>query len=455
MKKRWVKKNIHSMLTEQRKKKALEESIKDGCANGATSGFSDTYISPFALALGASSFAIGFLNAAIGLLGPLAQFWGSKHTYNDSRKKVLRKYILSQALLFLPLALIAIYVYLSNNTAHLVYPTILVYLIIYAVGSIPYPAWFSWMGDLVNKKKHGEYFGKRNTLVGIANLIAIVIGAIILDSFKNPQQTMIGFALIYLLALMARFACFYYLGKQYEPKNKEKFDNKISFKQFLREDKNLTRFVRAIALFNFAIMVASPFFVVYMLKTLGFSYIMYMLVSVSGILFYLAFMPPLGKFADKYGSTFLLRLSCLLFTLGPVFWILTKNPIIIIIFVQLVSGLANAAMTVSTTNLSYDLIPKKERSQYISYINVIVGMGIFVGSLLGGALLKYLPQNSSIFLTLFAIAAVLRGLVSLIFMSKIKEAMPVKRMPSFSMDLLHPIKAMHADTHFVKHIIGN
>ena len=49
-------------------------------------------------------------------------------------------------------------------------------------------------------------------------------------------------------------------------------------------------------------MIASPFFAVYMLEELKFSYYMYIAVILSSSIFYLLFLPLAGKFSDKYGN---------------------------------------------------------------------------------------------------------------------------------------------------------
>ena len=49
-------------------------------------------------------------------------------------------------------------------------------------------------------------------------------------------------------------------------------------------------------------MIASPFFAVYMLRNLGFSYLTFMMVMMSQVLFTILAMRVWGKFADKYGN---------------------------------------------------------------------------------------------------------------------------------------------------------
>jgi MFS family permease len=434
------------------KKEALDISIKQGSASTAAFNLGDSYITPLVLALKASAFDVGVLNAVTGLFGPLAQIWGSKKEYNTSRKSIQILFENLQALLWIPIAVIAIYSFFTGSSEKLVYSSILIYLVLYIFANAEYPSWFSWMGDLVSEKIRGRYFGKRNAINGAIGLAVIIIGSITLDKFKAAGYLMVAFAVLFALSAIMRLISAYYVRKQYEPVNTQKEEKKESFTKFIKEKSSLSRFAWILMIFNFAVMISSPFTAVYMLKNLSFSYFIYTIVIMSNTGFYLLFTPLIGKIADRYGSTPLLKISSWFFAATPLLWMISKNPLILIFVPQLVSGLANATLTTATTNYSYEAITEKKRGQYISYINVLVGIGVLIGSLIGGTLLEWLPQSTNIFFTVFIISAITRALVALFIMPRVISGKIKQKMPNISVNLSHPLKTLHTDINFVRHI---
>ena len=441
------------MSREKERVSALKVSIKQGSASSAATSLGDSSMTPFSLALGANSFDIGVLNAVTGLIGPVAQLWGSNKEYGISRQKLLILFEIIQAFLWIPIAAFALYAYHSGTGRVIVYASIIVYAVIFIFANAAYPAWFSWMGDVVKENERGKYFGKRNAIIGAVGLIIIILASLALDYSKSAAILLPAFALLFGLASVARLVSAGYFKRQYEPKNTQKAVKKESFIMFMKEKSNLSRFAWALTIFNFSLMIASPFFAVYMLTKLGFSYFAYTLVIMSNTAFYLIFTPIVGKFADKYGSTPLLKISCWLFALSPPLWLLSKNPAFLIFVPQLISGLANATLSIATTNFSYEAISKQKRGQFIAYINILVGVGIFVGSLLGGALLSYLPQGENVFFSVFIISSIARAIVALTIIPRVKAEKKFKsKLPRFSFNMFHPLKTIHTDMNFIRRV---
>ncbi len=437
----------------EKREKALKISIKEGSASGFSMTLGDTYITPFALALKGSAFHIGILNAIIGLLSPIAQFFGSELMEKYNRKKIALNSTLFQAIIWIPIAILGYLFITGAFQKYLIAFLIILYSLLAIISGLAYPSWFSWMGDLVPKKSRGAYFSQRNKKIGIISLVATFIGAIVLDVFKTRGLAALGFTVIFLLASSARLLSLIFLKKQYEPKRKLEKNYYFSIWAFIKRMDNFGKFSIFNAFFNFAIMIASPFFAVYMLQELNFSYITYTLTIISSSIFYILFSPLAGKFSDKYGNKKLLYLSSILFSLNPLLWIFLKNPIALILLPQLIVGLANAAFVISVTNFTYDSVSPKHRGICVAYLNILTGCGIFLGSITGGILLKYLNISSiNPFIIVFALAALLRLSISLFFMAKIKEVKKVKKIPSTTINLIHPIKSIYSEINWFRKI---
>ena len=201
--------------------------------------------------------------------------------------------------------------------------------------------------------------------------------------------------------------------------------------------------------FTFAIMIASPFYIIYMKQDLNFTYSTIMIVNISSSAFYLLFSKFAGKFADKYGNVKLMYISNISFVLIPILFLIVKDPIFLIFIPQLVSGIGNAAFVLSSTNFTYDSVPPQKRGEYIAYTNILVGAGGFIGSIAGGILLKLVNTTFiNKFIILFSLAALIRGLVFLLYLPSIKEVKKVSHFHPMHIHLFHPFKS-------VQHEIGN
>ncbi|MEM4271842.1 MAG: MFS transporter, partial [Candidatus Pacearchaeota archaeon] len=344
----------------------------------------------------------------------------------------------------------------KNFDGSLIYILIVSYSLLMLLSGIAYPAWFSWMGDLVPEHERGRYFSKRGRVVNITGLVIVFIASFFLDLFKTKGYVLLGFSILFVFAFLFRTTSYLLLKKQYSPKFRQKKSDYFSIFAFLRRFDNFGKFAVYQALFNFAIMVASPFFAVYMLKELGYSYSTYIIVNISLTIFLILFLPLMGKISDKSGNKILLVIANILFICTPLLWIVSKNPLWIIFVPQLSAGIANAALSISFTNFTYDAVSPKHRAICITYTDILIGIGIFLGSLAGGVIVNYLhPSNINPYIFVFLVAASLRFLVAAIFLPQIKEVRKIKKLPSKYAIMSHPVHRMHAHVERFHHLANN
>lgn len=413
------------------KKEARKTSIKEGSFASVMSGFGDSYISAFMVALTNNPIPISLLSSIPGLASPLAQIFGSRLMEKYSRKYLVVRFVFLQALMWLPIAALGIIFWKGYFTEELPYILIFLYTLLAIFGGFSGPSWFSWMGDIVPEKERGKYFSKRNRICGLISLIAFLLGAFILDLFKTKGFVTLGFTILFAIASTFRFVSFNFFRKQYEPELKLEKEYYFSFLAFLKRRGNFLKFTFYQSTFYFALTIASPFFTVYMLKELQFNYITYTLVSISSTVFYLIFLPLAGKFSDKYGNLKMLYISSIGYGIYPFLWIFIKNPLYLVFLPQLVIGLSSAGFSISTTNFIYDTVTPQRRGICTAYMNILVGIGVFLGSILGGLILKYYhPPIFKAIIFVFLVSGVLRLAVSFIFIPQIKEK-ERKDKPSF------------------------
>lgn len=439
-----MKRGEVNTIVEKEKQNAGKISIVEGSVSSASSGLGDSFIIPFANYIGSNALHIGLISAFSGLLSPVAQFFGNKMMEKYPRKKIVTKFVLLQSLLWLPLIIISILYWKNIITGYLPLLLIIIYTLIAIAGGLTYPAWFAWMGDLIDERERGKYFGKRNTYAGIVGIAAAITGSIIVKKFEILGIAFIGFGLMFFLAFAFRLTSFSLLKKQYSPAFKLEKKDEFSLLAFLKRYDNFGKFAVYRSVLNFAIMIASPFFGFYLLTELGYdkNLPLFMIITMSSSLFSLIFTPLAGKLSDKYGNLKLLYIEWIFFVLSPIVWLFSKNIIWLILVPGIVAGIANAASAIASTNFTYDSASREKRGTCVAYTNILTGVGIFIGSLIGGTLLKYLKINSfgiSAFFIVFILAAIARLIVGIIFLPQLKE---VKKVSEINLHF-HPLKTIH------------
>ncbi|HUS04339.1 MAG TPA: MFS transporter, partial [Dehalococcoidia bacterium] len=151
-------------------------------------------------------------------------------------------------------------------------------------------------------------------------------------------------------AMLARFISWHFLRKINEP-HLPNTQAKFKLSRLLKEARfaNLRKYTIFVAGINFATNLAAPFFVVYMLRELGFNYVTYMVVIGCATLGNFLSLSFWGSYADRTGNRRVLMLTSLLIPLIPLLWAINHN-LYFLIPVQLLSGFAWAGFTLASAN---------------------------------------------------------------------------------------------------------
>jgi len=423
---------MNKELEEQRKKEnSLKLSIKEGSASAFMSGAGESYVVPYALSLNANNIQIGFLSSFVSLFGAFSQIIGSKFLYYFDRKKLVLFSVFMQATMWLALLGIGFLAWKGIINGVAATALVIIYTLYAIAGNIGGPSWFSWMGDLVPEKKRGEYFSKRNKIVGVIALSVTLMSAFVLDYYKSKGILFIGFVILFVIASIGRYFSGIFLTQHYHPKYEMNKESYFGFLQFVKKSpkNNFGKFVIYISLINLTTNFAAPFFAVYMLRDLGYSYTTFVIVSMSASLFTILSMSSLGKIGDKYGNKMLLTIGSIIIPFAPFLWVFSGNPVYLILTAQLLAGVGWAAFNLASSNFIYDAVTPQRRALCVSYFSMMNGIGIFIGASLGGLFAQYVHIGfMNIFLLIFVISSLARGLIVLLLLHRIKE---VKEVSSF------------------------
>src|SRR3989338_25187 len=409
------------------KHKARRRSIKEGLSNTIKNSFATEYVSPFAIAINSSGAMVSMISSVSGLLGQLSQMFSPKLMEKYSRKKIVLTEVIYESLSLLPFIAIALLYYFDIWREYLPFLMLLTVAVYVVFSNISYPAWFSWMGDIVDRHYRGRWFSKRRFIIGIVASVFVLISAFVLDIFRDNHIEMIGFAIFFFIAFLGRLASFKVIKKEYEPKMKMKKHNHISFLEFLSQIKKTEfgRFSLMKSSLDMTVYIASPLFAVYLLRDLQFSYTIFMIITLFGVGASLFILSIWGMISDKYGSYKVITLSSMAIPFIPIMWLLSPNPIYLMLVPSLIGGVAWAGQSLATGNFIYESVPKDKLGSYVYYFNLLGGIGVFIGAGIGALLIKYLSVEiiKPIFM-IFIISSVARFLVVMILLPRVKKTVP-------------------------------
>jgi len=460
---------IDHPIVQKKIDESLKGSIKEGSLASISSGFGLSYFSPFALAMNATSSQIGILYAIVSLIPSVVQLYAANLLKKFSRKKILLTSIAIKLLLWIPILLTGLLFYLG--VPYMVWVLIGLVGIFYSFGAVAHPAWFSLMGSLVPEEKRGKYFAKRNRVAGFFGLVTMVVGAIILDTTKNLGNikgdilgyTLLGFGILFVLAASTRIWSWILLAKHYEPRLIVRKKDGFSFWEFLKRAPSTPfgRFTLFRGIFSIAIGIAGPFWAVYMLRNLGFSYIWFMAITVSGIAFQLLFLPLLGKASDKFGNIKIMRICSGLTFMIPLLWLASAlissdmGVKIYLLFVPaMVSGFAWAGYNLATNNYVYDAVGQRKRCYGVSYMNLLVGLGTFIGASIGSLIAWWGVPFMSTILFIFIVSGIARLFVAIFGVKYLKEVRNVSKFSSnYLIKEFRPMQGVVREVQHMRYIV--
>ncbi len=410
----------------QKIEQSLNVSFKDGIFASAMMGFTQDYFIPFLLVLGGTASQVGILSAVPNFFSAIVQLKSAEATIKaGSRKPVMNIFVFLQAVTLLPIAMLA---WFQKGS-----PVLLIcFVTLFAtLGAFPVPAWGSLMSDLVPEHKRGEYFGWRNRILGCIIVGSSFLAGVILQHMKSVN-VFHGFALIFLSACIFRLISWNFLRRMYEPALIQKKEEQFTLYQFLAriKESNFARFVLFVSFLSFSVNLAAPHFSVFMLRDLHFSYLLYSLITVTATLTVYLLSSRWGRLADRVGNLKVMKFTAPIISILPVFWIINRNPFFLF-FTQIVSGFAWAGFNLCASNFIYDAVSPPKRTRCIAYFNLLNGLALAFGALIGGFIVSRLPELFGYkILSLFLLSSCLRLIMATLLPLPLKEVRAVPTVKS-------------------------
>jgi len=436
--------------------RSLRHSLWDGVTYSLMSGAGESYFSAFGLLVKATTAQIGVLASLPPLIASFMQLlsvWLGRVTGQ-------RKWIIVFGALVQATALGFIVVLPASYPEHAFWILLACVVVYFAGPHLGTPQWGSLMGDLVPESRRGRYFALRTRLASISSFSALIGAGLTLQVFDGYSRAYQGFVAIFVFAMAARLASAYHLARMLDPPRRaapERAGSDVPLWRRLRHSE-LLKFSLFFACMQFAVAVASPFFVVYMLRDLQFTYLEWTINSACSVCFQFLTLNRWGRLSDLFGNRLILLTTGCLMPFLPTLWVVSTD-FYYLLAVQAVSGLVWAGFTLSATNFVFDLTPAHRRAILMAGHNVLAALAVFSGALLGGYLGTHLPadivirgehyQWTSALYGVFIASTLLRLLMAALFLPRLKEVRRIKPMTMsgviFRVTRLHPLSGVIFD----------
>jgi len=413
--------------------RSLRHAVRDGVSYSIMSGAGETYFMAYALFLGATAAQVSLIAAAPPLLGALTQLlaaWLSAR--NGARRHLILTGALLHALTWFPI--IWLPYFFPEHAVPVLIACIACYHGWIGLGA---PLWGSLMGDLVPARRRGRFFGWRNRLMSVTNFVALLGAGLVLHFFELRDDTRMGFMVVFTIAAAARLYSFYQLARMHEPAPTTEpiaFPSLAGLWQRARRS-DFAHFSGYIAVMGFAVGVAAPFFTVYMLKDLEFTYLQFTVATATAVLVQFLTLGLWGRLADAVGNRVILAVAGSAIPLLPALWLLSGN-FWYVLLVEALSGACWAGFSLAAFNYLYDVVPPERRASYWAIHNLFNSTGTFAGAMLGALIVSHTPPSvrvlghvihwGTVMWAVFLVSALTRGLVAAWFIPRIKEVRVVR-----------------------------
>lgn len=384
---------------------------------GAVSEAGNAYAPASMIAVGAGDSTVAMLSTVTNFAAALLYIKvPSIINRLGSRRKAILILSLIDAVCWLPL--IAILLFFKPINPLWIIPCWVLNLI---PGMLYQPARSAWLADLVPADTRGRYFGLRSAISGAAYLVSFYIMGYVLE--LSAGQMLNGFVIVFLISFIAGLASFTIYTRIQKANTVVEKEKDFGFFDFLGEtrQRNLGRFILFVALFQFAVYLATPFFVIYMLRDLHLNYMVYAMIFSAEFVAKVMIATLWGRYADKSGNLKVMRIVSFAIPFVPLLWLVSQN-VFYLVLVQLFSGACGAGFELCSSNFIYEAAPQGKRLKYIAYYKALSTFFMALGALAGAYLLGIVrPVLGYNILALFLLSGVLRLAVTMVMFPRLKE----------------------------------
>ena len=372
--------------------------IGDGLASEVmTTLTGSVFLTAMALLMGASNFQIGVLAAlpTVTNIFQLVSIWLVRR-YNNRRAVS----VICSLLARIPLVLTGALMLLLPSMRSMA--LLIFFLFFYNLfASVAGLSWNAWMKDLVPDKMLGAYFSRRSSYTQALNAALSLVLALVVDHIKGsyPQYELATYYAMFLTAGVAGIIGAFILARAPEPQSYMVKENIFRLLKRPLMDGNFRRLLIFNSAWVFALNIATPFFTVFMMKTLNLS-IAYIIGL--GILSQLAGIFTVriwGVSSDKYSNKTIIAICAPLYIICIIAWCFAGiythfiSNLLLLAAIHIVTGISTAGINLALINIGLKLAPREQSIVYLSAKNIITAVFASAAPVIGGILADYFNKR--------------------------------------------------------------
>jgi MFS family permease len=309
----------------------------------------------------------------------------------------------------------------------------------FACNQFTTPTWNSFIADHLDEHERGAYFARRAAIMASLSFAALCGAGWLLSLWQDHASSWIGFVLIFTVAGAARWVSAVALAKVDDVHATPYLDSSPSFRRFLAGTSvSFRRFLLFSGAMHAAVLIAGPFFVLYMLRDLHLAYWGYGSWLAAGILGQLLTLRAWGRFADRFGNKALLTVTGFMVPFLPMLYLAGTN-LLFLLFVNFLGGVIWGGLALGLQNYVFDAVRPEDRAKAVATYSTINAVGWCLGALMGSWLVHVLPSGITIgrysfvlasnLPLVFFVSGLLRLAVSGSFLRSFHEARAVEQAP--------------------------
>lgn len=401
----------------------LRAMVADAVAFSVMVGVGETYVPAFALAVGLGDVTAGLVATLPVLAGAVLQLATPRGVQwvGSYRRWVVACAVL-QALVFLPLAAAAL---LGRISVGWLFAAMAAY---WGFGMATGPAWNAWVSALVPNEERAPFFARRARWAQGALFAGILGGGLALDAVASREALPSAFALLFVVAGLARLVSARFLASQSEPPGLARGARSVGPAAIVGQLRGTDagRFLAYLLGMQVAVQIASPYFTPFMLGPLELSYASFTVLTAVAFLARIVVLPALGRTAQRTGTRRLFRYGALAIIPLPPLW-LVSDDLAYLIGLQVLAGAAWAALELAIVLVFFEGLAERERASILTGFNLVNTLAMATGALIGGALFR-LVDDGWAFTAVFAASSAAR-LLALSLLRGTPAAPPFRRLP--------------------------
>lgn len=392
-------------MAKNRLRDDLRWSYREGTSCCVMLGAGENSLAPFALAAGYSGVVGGLITTVPLFIGALLQ---NAAPWAVARIGSVRMWSVGMASLQ---GLCLLFLSLGALTKALTLPLLFGLVALYwAAGWSVGPAWNTWMDSVIPARLRAPFFARRNAFCMLVQWATMMMTSGVLYLGQGRGIVLPIFSLLFALAGVARLYSAFSMSCQSEPVPLPLNYRVLSVKQVYKQVKDNPKARPLIYMLGaqFALALASPFFVPFIKEMRGVSY-GGVLVCIAVAIFSRALvLPRLGPVANRVGPRRLFAVSGLGLSLIPALWLLPGLGLGAFLLLQTITGAFLAVYEMAVTLVYLEAVPVADRTSVLTRFSVFNTLAMMLGSSVGATLLMAVPNKGPAYMVVFLLACVVR-----------------------------------------------